>query len=103
MRKKILHGVLCGLGGALVAAALWLGGALERLESTTWAWRVQAMAKPGAATDRIRIILLDQSSLDWGKKEMALPWPWPRRPRPAATWRSSALAQAEKSLRLFEH
>jgi adenylate cyclase len=78
MRKKILHGVLCGLGGALVAAALWLGGALERLESTTWAWRVQAMAKPGAATDRIRIILLDQSSLDWGKKEMALPWPWPR-------------------------
>ena len=78
MGKKILHGVLCGLGGAAVAAALWLGGALERLESVTWAWRVQTLAKPGAATDRIRIILLDQYSLDWGKKTMQLPWPWPR-------------------------
>ena len=78
MRKRILHGALCGLGGALVAAALWLGGALERLEYTTWTWRVQAMAKPGAATDRIRIILLDQASLDWGKKARGWPWPWPR-------------------------
>ncbi|MDZ4199180.1 MAG: adenylate/guanylate cyclase domain-containing protein, partial [Kiritimatiellia bacterium] len=67
-------GVLCGL----LAAGFQNIGALHRLESATWAWRAKAFAGRGAATDRIRVILLDQESLDWGVRVNAWPWPWPR-------------------------
>jgi len=78
MLKKLLQGLFVGLAAALVALALWAGGALTRFEAKTWDWRVMRLAKPGAATDRIRLIFIDQYSLDWAKKEMALKWPWPR-------------------------
>ena len=67
-----------GLASAAVSFALWRGGRLDRWEAATWAWRVRALARPGAATPRIKIILLDQASLDWGRREMKLSWPWPR-------------------------
>ncbi|MBF0527396.1 MAG: adenylate/guanylate cyclase domain-containing protein, partial [Deltaproteobacteria bacterium] len=35
-------------------------------------------AAPGPATDLIRLILVDQNSLDWAAKENGLTWPWPR-------------------------
>ncbi len=58
--------------------ALWIPGWLDTWEGKAWDWRVNLLAKPGPATDKIRLILLDQNSLDWGKKENALGWPWPR-------------------------
>ena len=67
-----------GLAAAAVALALWLPGALEDIEYRTWDWRVRLFARPGPATDDIALILLDQQSLDWGKKENGLSWPWPR-------------------------
>jgi adenylate cyclase len=36
------------------------------------------MAKPVKTSDPIRLILLDQNSLDWAKEENGLAWPWPR-------------------------
>jgi adenylate cyclase len=51
---------------------------MRRWEYATWAWRVKYFARPGPETDRIKLIYLDQRSLDWGKKEMDLSWPWPR-------------------------
>lgn len=76
--KKLLHGLLLGLGGALVALALWFGGQLQWLEDSAWLARVRALAKPSPATDQIKVILLDQPSLDWGKNENSWTWPWPR-------------------------
>ncbi len=51
---------------------------LERLDNVTWDWRMRWCARPSPVTDRIRVILLDQASLDWARREMRLPWPWPR-------------------------
>lgn len=76
--RRILIGLLVGLGAAAVVLALWLPGALEDIEYRTWDWRARLFARPGPATDRIALILLDQQSLDWGKKENGLSWPWPR-------------------------
>ena len=78
MRKKMLYGLCAGLVAAALALLLWRAGALNRVEFASWSWRVQSAVKPGAATDRIRVILLDQGSLDWAKKEFQWPWPWPR-------------------------
>ena len=76
--RRLLFGAAAGLASGAVALALWLSGSLDRLEFTTWTWRVQTLAKPGPATQRIKLILLDQTSLDWAKHELKWPWPWPR-------------------------
>jgi adenylate cyclase len=36
------------------------------------------MARPAPSTGRVRLVLLDQDSLDWGQRENGLSWPWPR-------------------------
>jgi adenylate cyclase len=78
MFKKTLLGLFCGGLGAAVALSLWLAGSLQKLESATWAWRVTTFARPSNATEKIRIILLDQASLDWGYDVNGWSWPWPR-------------------------
>jgi len=76
--KKLIQGLIVGIGGAVLALSLWGLGLLDTWEAKTWDWRATAMARPGRATDDIRIILLDQNSLDWAKEENGLTWPWPR-------------------------
>jgi len=76
--RRALLGALIGLAAAAVALALALPGLLDGLEGRTWDWRVRLLARPGPATERIALILLDQKSLDWAAEENALSWPWPR-------------------------
>jgi adenylate cyclase len=76
--KKILEGALIALASTAVASALWAAGWLDRWEYRTWDWRESVLARPSPATDRIRLVLLDQQSLDWGQSENSLSWPWPR-------------------------
>ncbi len=78
MIRRMAPGAAAGVAAAALSIALWHSGALDRLESATWAWRVNAMARPSASTDRIALILLDQASLDWGKNSFGWSWPWPR-------------------------
>lgn len=78
MGRKAIYGLFIGIGAGLVALILWGAGALDRFEARTWDWRVQSLAKPGKFTGNIRLIFIDQASLDWVKKEMAYGWPWPR-------------------------
>jgi adenylate cyclase len=76
--RKLLLGLIAGMVGASLALLLFLPGWLEVWEAKTWDWRVNAMAKPVKTSDKIRLILLDQNSLDWAKEENGLAWPWPR-------------------------
>ncbi len=76
--KKSIQGLVLGIIGATLALTLWAFGWLDVWENKTWDWRASAMAKPGKATDSIRLILLDQNSLDWAKNENGWTWPWPR-------------------------
>lgn len=69
---------MIGIISAVIALGLWRIGVLERWEYASWSWRAKYFACPGPATDKIKLILLDQNSLDWGKEEMGLAWPWPR-------------------------
>jgi adenylate cyclase len=76
--RKLLLGLIAGMVGASLALLLFLPGWLDVWEVKTWDWRVNAMAKPVKTSDPIRLILLDQNSLDWAKEENGLAWPWPR-------------------------
>ena len=77
-RSNLRHGLTIGAVAAVLALALWFGGLLNGWENTTWTWRVRALARPGASTDQVALILLDQNSLDWGREFNDLSWPWPR-------------------------
>lgn len=76
--RNVLAGVLIGCFAALLAATALHFGKLDALEAITFDLRARALARPGPATDDIRIILLDQKSLDWAKDSFELGWPWPR-------------------------
>lgn len=77
-RKNLIQGLIVGLAGATLSLAFWSMDWLDTWECKTWDRRVSFLSKPGKATDDIILILLDQNSLDWGKKENGLSWPWPR-------------------------
>jgi adenylate cyclase len=76
--KKSIQSLIIGITGASLALSLWGLGWLDIWENKTWDWRASVMASPGKATDKIRLILLDQNSLDWAKSENGWTWPWPR-------------------------
>lgn len=76
--RRALEGALLGLACAAAFAALGALEILDSLEFRLWDARVRAFARPSAATDRIRLILLDQGSLDWAERELGVQWPWPR-------------------------
>ncbi|MGD9873473.1 MAG: CHASE2 domain-containing protein [Kiritimatiellia bacterium] len=78
MRRKLTYGAMIGFAAWLVAAVLWHAGALDDLEHSSWGWRVKFFASRTEPDPRIKVILLDQYSLDWGNAENGWSWPWPR-------------------------
>ena len=78
MLKRLIQGGALGLAAAGVVLALWGTGLLDRFEYVTWSWRVKAFAARTAPAPQVKVILLDQASLDWGKRANGWTWPWPR-------------------------
>lgn len=78
MNKKVAYGLLAGAVAVLCAAALDRAGLASRWDNPLSDWRARLLAKPSAATSQVKLILLDQSSLDWASRNMGWSWPWPR-------------------------
>lgn len=76
--KRLLTGAAVGLAASTLVLLIWNTGSLERLESATWSWRVAMFAPRTPPNPQIKVILLDQASLDWGQQENGWAWPWPR-------------------------
>ena len=76
--KKTVQGALLGLTSALIALLIWPTDPIERGEFITWYWRVKYFAEKSPESAKVKLILLDQESLDWGKKVNQWGWPWPR-------------------------
>ncbi len=77
MNKKVVRGLAVGaaafaLAGALGGLGLWRG-----LEWKSWDARMRLFAAPSRAASDIVLILVDQYSLDFYKKQ-GVSWPWPR-------------------------
>jgi adenylate cyclase len=78
MGKRLIQGGIVGFVAAGVVLGLWNTGVLERVEDATWSWRVALFAPRSRPHPQVKVILLDQASLDWGKNENGWAWPWPR-------------------------
>ena len=80
MLRRLIHGILIGLVSAAGVIMLYFSGNLAWLENTTWDWRAKFFAGPGRASNQIRVVMIDQTSLDWARNTLQVPlsWPWPR-------------------------
>ena len=76
--KKCLYSLFSAAAALAVAALLSAAGILSRGEWALSDWRARILAKPSPFTGQVKMILLDQASLDWASTEMGLSWPWPR-------------------------
>lgn len=77
-KKTILR---LSLTVSLVFAAtslLHVGGILTPAEHRAYDHRMSATSEAFAPSERIALVLLDQESLDWAKREKHWGWPWPR-------------------------
>ncbi len=80
MRNKLISILLLAAAATAVGWFAWQKIEWVReSENNAWAWRAQTFSKASPSTDKIKIILLDQASLDWGAaEERGWSWPWPR-------------------------
>ncbi|MDY2844464.1 MAG: adenylate/guanylate cyclase domain-containing protein [Treponema sp.] len=75
------HIVQAAISVAAVFAAVFIvfaSGILSSAEKKTYDSRMRFSSKRTEISDRISLVLLDQESLDWAKKERGWSWPWPR-------------------------
>ncbi len=75
---KCLRAMAIGLVAGLTALLTWHLGWLESWEAPTWTWRARFFAPRETPSPKVKLILLDQASLDWAQRENGWGWPWPR-------------------------
>ena len=78
MNKKIAYGLLAGALAVGAGGRLDRAGLAQRWDNPMSDWRARLLARPSSATPRVKLVLLDQESLDWASKELGWAWPWPR-------------------------
>jgi adenylate cyclase len=76
--KKWMVSLVAAAAAVAVAVGLETSGLARFWEWTLSDWRARVMAKPSEATGQVKLVLVDQASLDWASAEMGLSWPWPR-------------------------
>jgi adenylate cyclase len=77
MNKKVVRGLAVGAAAFLLAGALGGLGLWRSLEWKSWDARMRLFVAPSRRAADIALILVDQYSLDFYKKEQ-VSWPWPR-------------------------
>ncbi len=75
---KWLRGTMIGLIAGAIALLLGRLGWLKSWEAPTWTWRARFFSERETPSPKVKLILLDQASLDWAQRENAWGWPWPR-------------------------
>jgi len=70
-------GVIVAVLTACTAIAL-RSDRFSEFESRTWDWRLEAVARRSSADPAIKLIVVDQGSLDYFSNEESIRWPWPR-------------------------
>jgi adenylate cyclase len=77
MNKKVVRGLAVGAAAFLLAGALGGLGLWRSLEWKSWDARMRLFTAPARRASDIVLILVDQYSLDFYKKQQ-VSWPWPR-------------------------
>lgn len=76
--QRLLLATALGLAAGLFGLAAWAGGWLEAAEGIVFDWRARWLATPAPADLPIRLILIDDETLDRVQEIYEIDWPWPR-------------------------
>jgi len=68
--------ILCATVSLLGLAFFY--GWFKSFELSTWDARLRAVARPEKADRRIKVVMIDESSIEFMSREQKLEWPWPR-------------------------
>lgn len=77
-KSKLLGGIGLSALFLILAAVLFRAQLLSELETRSWDWRLAYIAEPTSADPSIKVITIDQSSLERMATEENTSWPWPR-------------------------
>ena len=75
--RKIVAGLLIGIGAAAIVLALAFAGLLETAELKLYDWRMRLAANPASVNHDIGLVELDDTT----SRDLAPlfgHWPWPR-------------------------
>lgn len=75
--KWLLSWLVWLLLSVLAGSSLY-SQALGDLEARTWDWRLRSIADPKLHNPKIKIVAIDQRSLDHFGRQEKIYWPWPR-------------------------
>ncbi len=79
MLRKLLAGLGLGaLAAALVLGLAWTTDLLERLELTTYDWRMRLAADPASLNKDIVLVEVNDLSIRQLQDGYRMRWPWPR-------------------------
>ena len=78
LSSRLSRSLLVGALAAAVGLTLYLTGALQAAENTTWDLRVRTLAAPTDATDDVMLVMVEQSDLEEMLEVNGIGWPWPR-------------------------
>ena len=78
MKSRWFQGVLIGATAAIAALSIGPLGPVRTAEHVTWDWRVRSFRDADRASPEVKLILLDQGSLDYAAETLQVGWPWPR-------------------------
>jgi adenylate cyclase len=76
--SKLGRGISIGMIAGVIALGVSSLGWLDAWERPTWTWRARFFAQRETLAPKVKLIMLDQASLDWAQQENGWGWPWPR-------------------------
>ncbi len=77
-RNHLVQGAVSVAAIFAVFIIIFASGISSSLEKKTYDARMKFSSKRTEISDRISLVILDQESLDWARKERGWSWPWPR-------------------------
>lgn len=77
-RNHLVQGAVSVAAIFAVFIIIFSSGISSSLEKKTYDARMKFSSKRTEISDRISLVILDQESLDWARKERGWSWPWPR-------------------------
>ena len=78
LKQRVQGALVIWCVTAVVVGGALFFGLLQDIENRTWDWRVRSIASPSSHDPKIKLIMVDQTSLEHFARKENIYWPWPR-------------------------
>lgn len=78
LKQRVRGALVIWCATASIVAGALSFGLLQDFENRTWDWRVRFVASSSEHDPKIKLIMVDQTSLEHFARKESIYWPWPR-------------------------